>query len=391
MAEEALVTYLGSAEFVKASANATRLVAKLKLAVQKRELYEAHQILRTINFRFISAIDKTIPLNNLLYQGACYLLKLEEFVSGQDISTLFLESSVKCLQYLIDEKGETSKINLANQNLEYHIHNNTFDWAVCEKVANLAVSLPNTELGRTKFIADALRILTPKLLNRCLLHEVLASKFWQNNDVISSRYHYLHCASLENAQEIARLLVEYQSTGASYSEIDLFITQFILQFLCLQCPLDAPKLPNQKSTATPSQTAIGRKTRNVIKSIAEKIFTSYTLKHPVLSPLLGCIPFSSLPLLNFTYFIISILDSDKEASTFTMLCDIYRVTWSRDPNYQGYLTRIGTLFLGIVDQSKQVQGGIFNNILLSLLEGTEDDEEDSSHEGNNFSSCDELD
>lgn len=390
MAENALVAYLESPEFIGAATNATRLVAKLKTAVQKRELYETHQILRTINFRFISVKDKAIPLSELLYQGACYLLECQEFVSGQDIATLFLESSVKCLQYLIDEKGELAKINLANQNLEHHVNNQTLHWSTSQKVSNLAVHLPDSEIGRTKFIADALRILSPKLLNRSLFHEVLAIKFWEHKEVVSSRYHYLHCASIDNAQEIARLLVEYQSGSASKSEIDLFITQFILQFLCLQSPLDSPKLSNQKSvTATTPQAAINRKTRSVIKSIAEKIFRSYTLKHPLLSQV--CLPFSSLPLLNFTHFIVSILDSDKEANTFSMLCDIYRVTWARDPNYKGYLTRIGTLYFGVIDQSKQVQGGIFNNILLSLLEGADEDEEDSNHEGNNFSSCDELD
>lgn len=365
MAENALVSYLNSPDFIKAATNSTRLVAKLKTAVQKRELYETHQILRTINFRFINHKDKAIPLCELLYQGSCFLLEQQEFVSGQDTATLFLESSAKSLQHHIDEKGR----GVISQNLEHHVNNNTLEWSLSQKVSNIAVNLPDTEIGRTKFITDALRILHPKLLNRSLLHEVLAIKFWENKDVgthklsklSQCRYHYLHCASLDNAYEIARLLIEYQSREG---EVDLFITQFILQFFCLQ-----PK------------TAMNR---SVIKSIAEKIFTSYTLKHPLLSQVSP--PFSSLPLLNFTHFIISILDSDKEANTFTMLCDIYRVSWSRDPNYKGYLTRIGTLYFGIIDQSKQVQGGIFNNILLSLLEGKDEDEE-----GNNFSSCDELD
>lgn len=390
MEDKALLDYLKSPEFVKASTNVTRLVGKLESAIQRKELYETHQILRTINFRFINSTDKIVALKNLLFEGTCYLLKSGENVSGQDIGTLFLDSAAKFLQKRRDESNEETNNDLTTASLTYHANNNTLDYDICQKVAHIAISLPETEIGQPKFIADALKILNPKILNRSLLHEVLATKFWQIGDLSSSRYHYLHCASLLNAKDVASLLVSYQTGSANRSEVDLFITQFILQFLCLQTPIDPPD-QKKATTSVPSSSSVNhcRRSRGVIKSIAEKIFSSYTLQHPSLSQV--CVPFSSLPLLNFTYFIITILDSDKEASTFVMLRDIYKVTWSRDPNYNGYLTRIETLYFGINDQAKQRQGGFFNNILLSLLEGPDDEDNDSNQDGNNLSSCDELD
>lgn len=395
MEKEALLSYLNSPKFVKASSSSTRLVAKLKTAIIRQELYETHQILRTIYFRFTNYNEKVVALVDLLYHGAIYLLKYQEIVSGQDTASLLLEVAAKCLQINLDEGGQEARLNSANSSLTDHMMNNTLEMDICQKVSNLAIHLPDNEFGRTKFIADALRVLSPKLLNRNLFHNVLASKFWQKKDYTNARYHFLHCANLENAQDIAVMLVEFQCKNAYKSEVDLFITQFVLQLLCLQCPLDPPRLPNQNcrkqnTVASPNAT-VSRKTISTIKSIAEKIFLSYTLRHPSLNQV--DIPFPSLPLLNFTYFIIILLDSNQpETSLFQVLCDIYKKAWSRDPNYQNYLNRIGTLYFGVVDRAKQhqQQGGFFNNILMSLLEGTDEEDEDSNHDGNNLS-CDELD
>lgn len=387
MEEKALVDFLESAQFIKASTNASRLVAKLKAAIQKQEFYEAHQILGTIYFRFINVKEKVFALENLLYRGACYLLEQNEHISGQDLATLFLEAAAKCLQYHRDDGNEKAKLDLSNPSLAYHINEKTLDLDISQKISNLATAMPDTALGQPKFLAAAFRIVSPKLLNRNLLHFSLANRFWRIKDFVKCRYHYLHCASLENANAIADLLITYQSSSACKSEVDLFITQFILQFICMQSPLDSLKTPNQKSTPVTLQTA--RMTRGTIRSIAEKVFATYVQKHPSLS--LSHLPYSQFPLLNFTYFIISILDGNQEARAFKMLRDTYKVTWSRDPNYESYLNRIGAVYFGVVDQTSQRQGGFFNNILLSLLDGNDEDDEDSNPEEADSSWCDILD
>ena len=391
---EILISYLDSPDFIKASANAVRLVSKLKVAVQKQELYETHQILRTIYFRFVNNKDKIESLVGLLYHGAQYLLDNLETISGQDIATLYLESSSK---YLQSRLSDSMNLIVTQSESSHPPINNALETDICHKISNLLIKLPDGEMGQAKFTAEALGLLNPKILNRDLLHTVIASRYWQEKNYVNARYHYLHCASLDNAQDIAMLLVDYHVKSANKAEIDLFITQFIFQFLCLQNPFDSirTRTHQQRTIQNPgtasSLAAVTRKSRNAIKLIAEKIFSTYTLKHPQLSRVE--VPFSSLPLLNFTFFIISILDSN-EINTFKMLCDIYKTTWSRDPNYQSYLNRIGVLYFGQSDHSRQhqQQGSFFNNILMSLLEGADEQgEADSNLGGNNSSSSDELD
>lgn len=385
MEEHNLIKYLESPILVDASANATRLIGKLKQSVLVGQLYEVSQILRTINFRFVNSKEKLLALENLLYQGACHLLKLEEKVAGQDVATLFLEASAKRL-VVYREGNQEAKNQLILTNLNDHANNHSVDWEVCNKVSHIAANLPNTELGRTKFVADSLRVLTPSILNRSLLHNILANQFLQLEDYAEVRYHFLYCANQHNADDISNFLVQYQLTSETKSETDLFITQFILQYLCLQSPLDSPGLAHNTK---PNLAPVSAKARHDIKTVADRIFSGYILKHPELNK--KAIPFPDLPLLNFTHFILSIIHSN-EAETFKLLCDIYKSTWNRDPNYQGYLNRIGALYYGIVDKEKQRQGGgFFNNMLMSLLEGNDGEDEDPSRGTNKFVTGDELD
>lgn len=385
MAETALLDFLESELFKNASSNTTRLATKLKTAVKNRERYETHQILRTIYFRYIADNQKLAALKDLLFHGSCFLLENDEDVSGQDIGCLFLETTTKILKNYRNEVGDdSSAAHLADPALVKNAANKTLYWDTCKKVAQIATKLPDTEVGLTTFIAETLRILSPKLLNRELLHNVLAEEFATYKQYNSSRYHYLHCANMENATKIASLLAEYQTSKSTTSEIEIFIMQFIFQYLCLQNPLDCPK----PSSSSNSNRTVMRRTRNAIKTIALEIFTGYTSEHPTIKQ--ACIPYSAKPLLNFTYFIISILDANGEARTFEFLRDVYKAVWTRDPNFHGYLQRIGVLYFGIVDQSKQRQGGFLNNILLPLLEGADENEEESA-DRDSFISSDELD
>lgn len=385
MAEEALINYLESPNFKAVSTNAIRLVNKLKTAVQTKELYETHQILRTINFRFIVSREKVLALEDLLYHGSLFLLEHGEYASGQDIGVLFLEAASRGLQYQREDGRHEDKLNLANPSLTHHVNHKTMDWVVSQKASHIVVRLPNSDIGRTKFMADILRVLNPKLLNRNILHDVLASMLREHKDFNNSRYHYLHCASPENAQDVARLMIEY-SQATSNTEPDVLIAQFILQFLCIQSPIDQSKPTHLTNTSTSTQSSrVNRKTRTLIMFTAEIILTEYTVKHPLISRVY---PYLS-PLLNYIYFIIKMLEEEKEANTYTILKQTYRVAWARNPSFEGYLNRVGTLYFGIIDPAKR-QGGIFNNILMSLLEGEGDEEEEALSPQPTFS-CDDLD
>lgn len=377
MTDSNLLNYLDTTEFKTAASNSSRLVAKLKTAVEKKELYELHQIFRTVYFRFVNHKDKVRALRKLLYQGATYLISADELVSAQDIGNIFLETAAKDLTFHRESGGATAEEALQSSSIEYHKcnGNETLDFQICKEASSILVQLPSTDIGQPRFKAEIFKHLTNKLVNKELLHNVIAADYWQRKDFVNSRYHFLHCANEYNAHDVANLLVEYQTSSANQSEVDLFVTQFVLQYLCLQDPIDNPDRnrpwnSRRKDVSHP-------RTRQTIKKIADDIFTAYTAKHPSL--LLPKGPFPTYPLLNFMNFIISILDGvpKQEGATFTTLCNLYKPSWTMDPNYANYLERIGMLYFGVVDRQKQMQsgGGMFNNLLMSLFDNSDDEEE----------------
>nr|AII97721.1 BLTX334 [Nephila pilipes] len=128
------------------------------------------------------------------------------------------------------------------------------------------------------------------------------------------------------------MLIEYHSTKGYPSEVDLFIAQTVLQYLCLK----------NKSTASTA-------------------FYTYTEKHPAVS---SGFPYL-LPLLNFLQFLLQAFEREKLAY-FRLLCEKYQPSLKRDPTYSEYVERIGQLFFGLSPPPKQQ--GLFGNLLQSLYE-----------------------
>jgi hypothetical protein len=400
-----LTSYLDSPKFVQVSTNASRLVNKLKFAVDNQELYETQQILRTIYFRFINNPEKVDALTDLLYYGAHYLIEHGEHNSGQDVATLFLETSARRLHDRLEnstESNEHESVQLGTLNCS---DRDNLCMDICRKLSSIAVRLPDTEIGQTKFIAEVMKLLSPKIMNRDLLHEVLANRFYQVKDYANARYHFLHSAC--KGKEVIHLLVDFQQERGTRSEVDLFITQFVLQFLCLQNPIDSPVVStasgqsrHQRNNVAPPNLTVSRKSLRVIKQTVSDIFVGYTSHNSHLDPSNNTRPYK-LPLLNFISLLISILDQGKsEADAFKFLFDTYEKALSRDPNYQSYLNRIGVLYFGLSDPSRQQQqhasggGGFFNNILMSLLDVSDDEEQQDAPArptGDAMSYYDELD
>lgn len=393
-----LLSHLETADFKQAASNATRLVSKLVAAVQKKELYDTHQLLRTIYFRFVNHKDKLKALIDLLYHGAQFLVANREFISGQDVATLFLESSARLLQARLNDAAdlpptsevkEWVKTKLTNFALPFHRANSTIDLDVCEKVAKLACELPDTETGRSKFMVEALKLLTPKILNRELLHTVLAKTYRGKQDYAEARYHFLHCANTSTAGEIGELLSDYHQKFGNKNEVDIFLAQFVLQFLCMQ------NLTFDSSSARSLETTFSSRPPLAKKKAIELIIHRYKETHQQL--LDEPTPSLKYPLFNFLNFITSILGaSPPETQVFKSLCDIYKRVLNRDPNFQCYLDRIGVIYFGLVDRNKQQQqqqGGFFNNILMSLLDTGDDDDEAASPEpeSSTMTSYDDLD
>ncbi|KAM7297363.1 Golgi to ER traffic protein 4 homolog [Ixodes scapularis] len=172
------------------------------------------------------------------------------------------------------------------------------------------------------------------------LHRLVALTLWKEKNYQESRYHFVHSTDGDGC---AAMLVEFQTTKGYSSEIDLFIAQTVFQYLCLRNP----------STATLA-------------------FWAYTRRHPSVprGP-----PFY-LPLLNFLWFLLLAVESRKLA-VFTVLCEEYQPTISRDPSYPQYLDKIGQLFFGLPPPPKPQ--GVFGNLIQTLLGGLEDDDPGTSH------------
>jgi len=107
-------------------------------------------------------------------------------------------------------------------------------------------------------------------------------------------------------------------------------------------------------------------------SLANRTLQSYTAMHPRIS--MRNPPFVQ-PLLNFLWFLLLAIDGGK-SSIFKTLCDLYAPSLSRDPTYREYLIQIGEIHFGLKQPQRQAPfGGIFGNLLQSLMEDQDDSDD----------------
>ncbi|XP_014681859.1 PREDICTED: Golgi to ER traffic protein 4 homolog isoform X2 [Priapulus caudatus] len=209
-----------------------------------------------------------------------------------------------------------------------------------DKIATLFTLLDAGSLERHPFVSTALNWTGKgRPEDGMKLHQVLAIALWKEKNYSMSRYHFLRSSDGEGC---AKMLIEFSVTRGYPSEFDLFITQAVLQYLCL---------------------------RN--KSTANRVFNIYMERHPSVET--GP-PFKHTPLLNFLWFLLLAVEKGKLA-IFTVLCEQYQPSIRRDPCYNEYLDRIGQLFFG-VPPPRRPTGGIFGNLLSSIMGGLDDDDGD---------------
>lgn len=158
-----------------------------------------------------------------------------------------------------------------------------------------------------------------------------------------------------------RMLVAF-STGSGYkTEIDLIVTQFILQQLCTLKDVD----------------------------VSEITFRTYTLNHPDIKR--SAPPFK-LPLLNFLWFLIELIKQQaSREDVFKKLVELYKPSLDRDTDFKGYLDKIGRIFFNIQEQPQNrngpmggLFGEVFNSFMRGLNEGDDDIFGNGSAENNPF-------
>lgn len=173
------------------------------------------------------------------------------------------------------------------------------------------------------------------------MHKVIAQFLWTEGNLEQARHHFLLS---KDGSGCGQMLIQLSQTKGLPREIDLFIVQVVLQQLCL----------------------------NEINSAMET-FHTYTKYHPKIS---RTEPPFILPLLNFAYFLLKIIEC-KKLAIFKKLCELYKPSLDRDPSYDKYLEKIGILFFGAPQAPAQRPGGgIFGDLINQLFQGLDDDDAD---------------
>uniref|UniRef100_A0AAQ5XR37 Golgi to ER traffic protein 4 homolog n=1 Tax=Amphiprion ocellaris TaxID=80972 RepID=A0AAQ5XR37_AMPOC len=289
-----------------------RVEGKLRASVEKGDYYEAHQMYRTLFFRYMSQA-KHAEARELMYNGALLFFSYNQVYAAL---VCFLKNHI-ILAKLFGQMDQNSP----------------------ERVAFVSRALKWSTGGSGK-------------LGHPKLHQLLAVTLWKEQNYSESRYHFLHSSDGEGC---AQMLVEYSASRGFRSEVDMFVAQAVLQFLCLKN-----------------------------KNSASVVFSTYTEKHPSIEK--GP-PFVQ-PLLNFIWFLLLAVDGGK-LTVFTVLCEQYQPSLKRDPMYNEYLDRIGQLFFGVPPKQSPSYGGLLGNLLNSLMGSGEDD--DGAEEAQEDSSPIELD
>lgn len=292
-----------------------RVLAKLRSSIDQGNYYEAHQMYRTLYFRY-SAQQQYPELLDMLYEGALLLLRNNQQTSGADLASLLID---------VLDKSSTDPTD-----------------AILENIAKLYGLISDKSPERTQFLAKALKWSMRGPIEyrggHPKLHKLIAMTLWKEKDYSQSWYHFLRSVDGEGC---ASMLIEYQKAQGYLGEVDLFIAQAVLQYLCLQN-----------------------------KATAMVVFLSYTQQHP---NIMEGPPFF-LPLLNFIWFLLLTVDSGKLA-TFTVLCEQYQPSIKRDPSYTEYLDKIGQLFFGLPPPRPRQQN-VIGNLLQTFLDGFNDDDEE---------------
>ncbi|XP_042336815.1 Golgi to ER traffic protein 4 homolog isoform X2 [Sceloporus undulatus] len=190
-----------SSSSVRNRGGVQRVEGKLRASVEKGDYYEAHQMYRTLFFRYMSQ-GKHAEARELMYSGALLFFSHNQQNSAADLSMLVLESLEKSDAKVTDELIE----NLA-------------------KVFSLMD--PNSP-ERVAFVSRALKWSSggSGKLGHPKLHQLLAITLWKEQNYCESRYHFLHSTDGEGC---ANMLVEYSSSRGYRSEVDMFVAQAVLQ------------------------------------------------------------------------------------------------------------------------------------------------------------------
>lgn len=310
----------GNSRSSRAAQGISRVLAKLKTSLESGKYYEAHQMYRTLYFRY-SSQEKYSELEDLLYEGAVKFFTLNQNESGIDLSKLYLEILVK---------GGKSP-----------------DETSLQRISKLYMFFPWSSPDRESFKNDSVRWSSggsggQHQKGHPRLHQLLAYALWSAKRYPESRHHFLYSA---DGSGCGLMLVEFHTTSGFPREMDLFVTGTVLQLICLK--------------------------KNIEAAYTLK---AYTEKHPSIQR--G--PPYKHPLLNFVWLLLLAIEHRPNIAAFSTLVEKYRPSIVRDPTYLEYIDKIGQNFFGLAPPARPRPGGMFSGIFDSLLNVLGDEEDETS-------------
>jgi len=178
----------------------SRLMIKLKTAMDSKMFYEAHQLLRTINFRYTTS-KKYAELEELLFEHSLALIENNQVESGTDVAVML------------------SKLYMAAQA--------EVDEARVENVIKLTTKIPPTP-ERANFVSGMMEWLGNSDLSG-RFHATVAEMYISEQFYADSWRHIMRVTDGKVAAALTFLLMS--NIGILKEEFDLVVANLVLTFL----------------------------------------------------------------------------------------------------------------------------------------------------------------
>lgn len=311
------------------SKGVARVLSKLNTSLENGNYYEAHQMYRTLYYRY-SAQNKWTELETMLFDGSVKLFNYEQGGSGVDLAKLYLE--------ILEKSGMTPTEE------------------TMKKVGKLYQMTPSNLPDKDNFKAQALKwsLIDKQYPNgHPRLHQLFAYELWRSKRYAESRQHFLHSS---DGSGCGTMMAEFHVNNGFPTELDIFIVGTVLQMLCLR--------------------------KHLVAAVTLK---SYTENHPSFQGNKKGPPYKH-PLLNFVWLLLLAIEHKQSVTAYTILVEKYTPSLKRDPCYLEYLDKIGQHFFGLTPPPKARSGGMFSGLFDSLFNVINDEEDSSEDENNGFPS-----
>lgn len=338
----------------RAAAGSERILLKLDKLIESNELYEAHQLYRTLHFRMLNS-NRHEEAAKLLLKGANLFLDKNQSNSGADLSQLYLDVVQK------DPNVE--------QKLQSEEARNEFAQTVAKLYARITPKSPE----RLAFAME-LSKLDDGRFPIAQINHLIAKQLFKEENYKDSRYFFLNSAAYGKADAADLLIAQHMKEGDP-SYVDIHLAHFVLQVLAQTRPTSVSASSSLNTNKDPNQVDLNQiKARSVEHDYAIKVFQAYTSKHPLLATK-G--QFNSYPLLNFIHLIlISIARGNPEE--FKMLRQVYGNLMEKDKKMNQYFDHIGRAYFGLQPSTPNTMGGLLGNLLQQFMEASDSEDEVTS-------------